>query len=550
MKKINILLIATLLSIGVFAQQHSEEVNIVGAFKPKISKAEKLNFYPKIQNEQIQLPVLRYDFKPFIYESWFDLEPVKPARVGKEQMPLLMRNYIKAGYGNNNTPFLDFYAGSLANKEYAFGLNLKHFSSDGNIDDVAKSAFSSNAVNAFGRYIFKTHQLSARAFYERNVNHRYGFNPLDFPNDTLTDDELKQRFQEFGLNINLKSNYKDDAKLFHVIGLGFSQFTDINDTKELHFDVDLKLDQMIRDTDANRLFLGVEAKLDHYKYEVGNVDESGTYTYLNPYIKAEFNEYYLKVGLNTIFKSDTATTNYLYPNIEAGLEIIPNGLNAVVGIKGEYGRNSFADLAKMNPYINSNIDLKDFNTKFEVYGHLQGKLAEKLDMRLSLSQRTIENFAMFVNDTSIVFNNSFNVLYDEVDVLQASALFSFEAKENTHIHLGLNYFGYDMTNELRAWHRPEFTLNLAGHFALSEKFHLKMQLNTFGKSYARTFNNAQLVVRELDPYMDVNMELEYYHTDHLSFFLKGNNLLNASYEKWHNYPNQKITILGGLSYAF
>lgn len=531
-------------------QKHSEEVNIVGSFKPKISKADKMNFYPKINNESIQLPELRYDFKSIIYESWFELEPVKPARVGKEQMPILMRNYIKAGYGNNNTPFIDFYAGSLQHEDYSFGVHFKHLSSDGNIKDYAKSAFSKNEVSLFGRYIFKTHQLSAHSFYNRNVVHKYGFKPAEIISGGLMLDPEKQRFQEAGLNISLKSNYLKESKLYHAIGLSYTYYGDINKRIENRLKFTANLNQLIRSTDSNKLSLGLNIKLDYFSSSFESLNQEDLYTSLNPFIRADFDEYYIKVGLNTVFKTDSTTSNYLYPNIEAGISIIPDVLNAKIGIRGDYDRNSFSTLSKINPYVNSNIVLKDFNNKFEVYGHIEGKLAEKLDLSIGLSQSTIKNYPLFVNDSSNIFKNSFEVVYDEVEVLHANFSLGFEAKESVHLLFDFNYYNYTLKNELRAWHKPAFTASLGGHFSITDQLLLKTKIEANGKSFAKTFENELLVVKELDPFISLNLEIEYLFTNHLSFFLSFNNITSSDNRIWNDYPNQDLTLIGGLTYAF
>lgn len=538
------------LSNGYSQTQHSEEVNIIGSFKPKISKADKMNFYPKINNEIIQMPQLRYDFKSMIYESWFDLEPVKPARVGKEQMPLLMRNYIKAGYGNKNTPFVDFYAGSLQHKDYSFGAHIKHFSSDGNIEDYANSAFSKNEVSLFGRRIFKTHQLSAHSFYNRNVVHKYGFKPLEIPSGGINLDPEKQRFQEAGLNISLKSNYLDESVIYHAFGLSYTYYGDINKMVENRLKFTANLNQQIRSDASNQLSIGLNLKVDYFNSSFESIDNEDLYTYVNPFIRADFDEYYVQLGLNTIFKTDTVTTNYLYPNVEAGIFIIPNVLSAKIGIRGDYDRNSFSTLSKINPYVNSNIALKDFNNEFEAYVHIEGKLAEKLDLSIGISQSSIENYPLFVNDTSSILQNSFEVVYDEVDVLTANISLSFEAKETVHLLFVLNYYNYTLKNELRAWHKPEFSVSFAGHFSITDQFMLKTKIQTNGKSYAKTYENDLMVVKELKPYFNLNLEMEYFYTNHMSFFLSFNNITSSDYRKWNDYPNQKLTIIGGLSYAF
>ncbi|MCK4638095.1 MAG: hypothetical protein KAT33_01615, partial [Bacteroidales bacterium] len=45
-------------------QTHSEEVTIIGLYKPSISKAYKININPKISGEDITMPILTFSINP------------------------------------------------------------------------------------------------------------------------------------------------------------------------------------------------------------------------------------------------------------------------------------------------------------------------------------------------------------------------------------------------------------------------------------------------------------------------------------------------------
>jgi outer membrane receptor protein involved in Fe transport len=54
----------------------------------------------------------------------------------------------------------------------------------------------------------------------------------------------------------------------------------------------------------------------------------------------------------------------------------------------------------------------------------------------------------------------------------------------------------------------------------------------------------------LKSYLDLNAHVGYKHNERLTFFLRGNNLLNQNYQRWMNYPVQGIQFLLGANFKF
>jgi outer membrane receptor protein involved in Fe transport len=48
----------------------------------------------------------------------------------------------------------------------------------------------------------------------------------------------------------------------------------------------------------------------------------------------------------------------------------------------------------------------------------------------------------------------------------------------------------------------------------------------------------------------LNAHVGYKHSERLTAFLKANNILNQSYQKWMNYPVQGFQVVLGANYKF
>ena len=71
----------------------------------------------------------------------------------------------------------------------------------------------------------------------------------------------------------------------------------------------------------------------------------------------------------------------------------------------------------------------------------------------------------------------------------------------------------------------------------------------FAKTYT-TNRNPEIVAKKLYGFVDWNLGFEYRYTKILSAFLNFNNIEGERYFRWNNYPSQRFSFMGGITYAF
>lgn len=553
------LMIIIFSSVQLNAQttKHTEEITIVGSFEPTISNAFKINLNPKVKDDELTLPVLNYTLKPIQLSTWFDLNPIKPAAIKGERLAPLFKNFIKAGYGNFETPFFEFFASNLRSDEYAFGVHLKHHSSAGKIKYYANSAYSDNLAEIFGKKFYKNHTLSGRIIYDQQVNHKYGYNPVLFITDPLPDKSTKQRYQMAGANVLYNSNFIETGKVNHSFGLNYYFLKDINQTSEHNVNFISRFDNTFKFSNlTEEQKLGLVINADYYNSADTLNSENKVLINIKPYLETKLEQYQFYAGINAMAEIDTTSSFHFYPEIKAGVEIIPKSLIASVGITGGFSKNSFNLLRSMNPFINSVIPQTYQNNKFEVYGQIKGKIMQGFDFDITLSNSSIKNMPFFVNDSSTKYFNTFEVICDNVNLLHGRATFSFQSKESIKILFKVNYYDYTMDKEFKPWHKPEYDITLSARFTMMDIIFIRVEIVSYGKSYAKIyeyqFNNSIPLVHYplIKSWVDFNLGIEYRYNKNLSIFADFNNIGNTSYMKWYNYPVQKFSILGGLSYSF
>ena len=135
---------------------------------------------------------------------------------------------------------------------------------------------------------------------------------------------------------------------------------------------------------------------------------------------------------------------------------------------------------------------------------------------------------------------------------------TYQKLEKIKLILGANYYNYDPSNEIKAWHRPDFKIALSGIYDLGDKIIVRADLFYIGQQYAKTSNivatNNTITITDaaetLKGVFDANIGVEYRYTKKLSAFINFNNIGSAKYERWQDYPTQRFGVLGGLTYAF
>ena len=183
---------------GMYSQTLLDSMLIisVGSYKPTITDANKIMDRPAIVDSTKKLRVSGYNINNSRkITTGYDVDPIEAAQMIGEPLTKLYNGLVKLGFGNYTTPYAEAWYNHLRSKEYAYGLRIKHLSSQTNLEDYGFGGFSDNEVGLYGKKFLKEHTLSGNFDYARNVVHFYGYDTALFD---ITDKELTvQRFNYF-----------------------------------------------------------------------------------------------------------------------------------------------------------------------------------------------------------------------------------------------------------------------------------------------------------------------------------------------------------------
>jgi hypothetical protein len=594
--KLYILLMLSFLSQVALAQQarngddtlSTEEVIIVKEFEPTIAAARRLNTKPKTVELKTTPLTFSYEEREVNFESTFQPDSIKAARLKGEPLNRLYRAYVKAGMGNYLTTFGEAYINNLRSRNTLWGIGLKHRAANNSMNDLPVNKFARNRAEVYGTRFLKAHKLTGEVAYDHQRVHYYGWNQnyldsIDY--DNVDDDQLKQVYHEIASNLGIESFFSDSNVLNYKVNLSHQFLT--TPTYEGVADLKTSENRLLVQSSFSRYF-DQELAIVNFDIDYNNqqFDTNGTenrindpnlFIRVNPQVEFKGSKWRLSLGLAAFIESEEDTEFRFYPNAYFKYNVFDDYLIPYLGIKGGLTRTNVNSLRKENPFLSDYILLENQNTRYNAYGGIRGAFTSQISFNIQASIRQEANAPLFVK---AAYNplllgmpassfargmSAFDVVYDTLNVTQITAELNFFQESKLNVLTRLDYWSYNPLNEAKAWHKPQLKLMASGRYDLHNKIVTTLDVFYVGKRYAKTNDPSEgdqvasdvidnVVVptyaEELKGYVDINLGLEYRYNKKLSGFIQANNLINQEYDVWHGYDAQGINLLFGITYGF
>lgn len=555
---------ATAVSTTAIAQvkPYNEEITVVAPFDPIIPDAFKISSNPAVDDSITSIPVMNYNIMPRLADVRPTIEPLPAVKLVAEPLSKLYRNYIRAGAGNYAALYGEIFMSSLRSRQYLTSVHLKHQSAAGEIKDFGPPANSRNEAEIKATKYFDEHTLTGKAFYLRDGLHLYGYKPADFPDTVIEKDDIKQRYYTAGASASFGSSYKDNDELNHTFGLSYYHMAGLYENKENNVQFtttfDKRYDLLNLDTDQ---VLGITGGY-NFLNQVDSLGKTNSGILLiNPFIKAEVNEYSFMAGFKLNIATGTVTKARFYPVAEARLQLIPDALKLFAGFTGNMERTTLQNITEQNLYISSVMPWNYMYEKFKIYGGFESNISRSFNFNGSVSNGTYENYPLFVTDTSAYLLNSFTMVYDNISNVKLKG--ELEFIKSTRLRLALNgtYTHYKTGDQQYAWYKPAYELEFTGRYDIQSKIVITAKAVFNGPVWASVPSDNPLfdgngeseyifTPEKIKGWADINLGAEYRFTKALSFWINFNNLTNSKYYRWNNYRSYGFNLLGGVSYSF
>jgi hypothetical protein len=531
------------------------ETIVISEFQPEITRnIQKIVDIPAIRDSAAPAPPINYQFGPRKFETSFEVDPIKPAKMVGEPLNKLYHTYLRGAFG---LPYVSLYGEGWYNsgrsKEGSFDIHARHFSSSLGVGGSSSfSGFSEDEMNLAGKKFIGKHTVDGGLDYSRNSTYFYGDDVGNFKHDK---DSIHQYFNFVHATVGLLSHYTDSAMINHEVHLGYYYMNDHFKTSENNIRVSGTASRYIHTEQV-----GVDVLVDYYKDNTLKDTSSATLLKIHPFVAANGEKWQLKAGIAawTEFSKDAPFFIFL-PDAEASYDIYKHIITPYAGINGNMQRNSYKMLTDQNPFLNPNVAGDGRNTRsvYNLYGGLRGSLSAYTAYDAHVSYGRVDNAAFFVNDTADKQHTRYTVVYDDGSLLKMHGEIGYQASDKFRLMVKGDYVRYFLNREIQQWHTPTTRITLAANYNLRDKIGLKLDLFGLNQQFARYFvpdparPGKELVrSKELGALVDVNLGMEYRYTKFLSGFLSINNIGAVKYYQWNDYPTQRFNVMAGITCIF
>jgi len=555
MKNSILFLVALFAIIQLNAQNQvlKDSFIVVKSYKPVIADGNRIGFNPVIEDTQKVIQDLKYSFISKQVPVSFDVEPISAAKIKGEPLVKLYNGYARIGIGNAITPLAELYLHNSRSKTYSLGTHLK-YQNNNDINGYDNSSMSRLGATVFGKRFWKSNTLGGSVAYNREGFNYYGFK-VDDANRAIADTtDTKQVYHMLAANLELKSTKQDSFNLRHTVGLNYYRISDLD---AVAAENNIVATANVGKFHNNEYYM-VDAKVDFNNISNPTDTFNNVLVGLSPQVNSLGEKFRLNVGLGIYVDASSSAKFHFYPIVDFKYNALRDVIVPYAGFTGRMQRNNFRSITRTNEFVTNDLLLLNTNYRYEAYAGIRGVISSKLSFNTSIKKSKMDDYGMFVKDTGLL-RNKFKIIYDDIEQLQLTGEVHYQQSKKLKVYLRGDYYGYDAGSEEEVWHMPNYKVMLSGVYDLNDKIIVRLDLHAIGSQYAQTYTTIQtglpLVVEavtkeKLDGVFDANLGFEYRYTKRLSAFVNFNNIGSVSYERWQDYPTQRFSVLGGLTYSF
>ena len=583
-----IFMLLSLISFGEAQSPVDRNVTVERDFQPVIQDAGKITGLPEIQHVKTTKERVDYSeiYQPLPFEK--NMLTLSAEEVLHQRRKASREAFIRLGGGNYWNTVGDVVLPIIKNEKNRLDLILKHVGTFGD-----KQHALSRGTLDYNHY-FSTYDLYAGVAFSHQYFNYYGNNFYGSNGDTITTNNLKgysdllsapqpiykeqkiDRITRFPQEISLadlaNSPLYDMLWRYHAhVGIrSLPNATGKTYNGELNYDLfqsDNGLQENIfkmqygfsNPVGQNRF--GMDFELSNMFYNENDTSKINFWDYyatftMNPYYLMERPDWYLRAGLKTTFSFIHGRPFNPMPDVSAEWKVLPKLLAVYGGVTGSFSPSTLSSIAEENPYVFSDLRVRDAYTPVNPYFGFKLKPLHNLLLDAFMDYSYIVDQYFFVNKEyhttdipgvySILFTNRFNVLYSNANLFRFGVRANYNFRNTVNVQLKGTYNSWDVKDELHAWMKPAIEADLSTDVRITRNLTASANIFYEGERYAKLGDNPF----KMDPKFDINLGAGYSFNRTFSVFAKVNNLLNSKYQQFYGYDVQGINFLLGGAISF
>lgn len=506
---------------------------------------EKLPVLPQPKGlSNFNYPISRYtlNLQPL------SLEATPAQKVYRLDRRELYRGFVRAGYGNFQSPLLEarYMANEVDQFNYSLQLNHQSFGTGPTNDEQSKESHTNLGFD--GSYFTDMIEVFGGLKWNQDSYSFYGVDTaiLNQPDFETADNVFNTIRVEAGIrDVERVGPFSYEAKV------NFRNFEDSYAANENEIGIQGK--GKFRANEDWTAGLG----LSYFSTTVENLeyDENRNFFAIRPSVSYRYGNFDFSAGINIISENDSiedkSSDFRIFPVVKASYQFADE-FGFFAEFSGDVDRKTYYSFVMENPFLGPADRLLNTVNNYKVQAGIEGEFSEVFNYRGSVQLARYNQLFFFVN--SPLDPSNFVIAYDDKStVVSISGELGMKISEVYRLGANLNLFQYSLNTIEEPWHRPIWEFGLNNQIKPLEALLIQANLNFMGgiKAPITAFEeDAPTPATTLKTIADVQIHADYKITDRFSVFAQGNNLLNGQNVRWRNYPVRGIQLIGGLSLKF
>lgn len=506
---------------------------VTSDFTPSLKPASKINFSSTTALPTPEKSPLNYNVPAqnltFTYNPAF----LRPLAVNIDTGSVWRNShFIKLGYGNYSTPYLEGGFSLGDGYHSAVTIHAKHTASKGSLplQEFGKTAIEASGVFA----VSDDNELEARAYFNNNKQYAYGGLMADQP---FNKDSLRRNYHDVGVKLGFSNKFKNATGIDYHPTIAIDAFGDNHSGKESTLSLDAPFSKRLNETFVAKLGAGVDVS--SFKKEDLSIDNS--LVTIRPSVEINRPDFKMNLGIIPSFYNGEF---HLMPNISLEAKMRDERFIAMAGWKGYYNKITYRSLTTFNPWISIPTDF-DYTRINEVYGGFKGTAGDHLTFNATVAYLTEKNTPLFLNRQE---DNLFDVINDDVNNLRFHGELGFNAKQSFSLLAGITLNNYSkIEHSAHAWGLSPIEMNGSLRWRVLPAVLLKSDLDIWTGGY---YNDLTDGAKKLSGAADWNVGAEVDIIKNVGLWLQVNNVLNNKYQRFYNYHTIGANIMGGIIFNF
>jgi len=555
----------------------TEVVNVVKPYTATISDAFKVKETPSLDDEDnSKKEDIQYNIFSFPVASTFTPAKGKAAGVDKAKKEKLFSNYATLGFGNYGTIIGELFVTEQLNRNEYVGGMLRHHSSQGGIEEaLLDDKFYKTSLDLTYGNQNKDMSWNADLGYQHQIFNWYGTPDYLIGSLSQEDRDLflngidpQQTYHNFYVGGKLG---KEDS-FFKGASIKYNRFWDAYNSVENRLILKPTFEFAINDFQINTKMIvdNVSGSFERSYFDSNKIDYGFTNVGIHPSFVYNQDDLSMNIGASFFYSIASEGDNnlFVYPQITAAYKVVGDLMIFYAGAEGSLQQNSYRDFTNINPFLSPTQFMIPTDRQYDIFAGLKGKLAGNISYNVRGSYTNEKAKALFKYNSLESFTsmdpsnkaygngNSFGVVYDDVKTIAFSGELKADFSKNVSFGINATLNSYTTDFEQEAWNLPAVTVGSNLNVTFTEKWFGGVEAFFVGQRYDEFLtiaNDPAFFDRNkatLDSYFDLNTNIGYRHNERLTGFLRLNNILNQSYEKWFNFPAQQFQVVLGANYKF